>query len=550
MGKRGVIRAVTVLLAVSVIMTACSSKSEPSSNTSSNSGGSGSGTSSLVIATPSLPSSLEVENAIGYENQEAALNMHATLIRNTYVDKGEGLKGQEVTSFEPVLAESYEVSEDGLSVTFRLKQGVLSPDGNELNADDVIYSMKRKMGTGSTAGFIGGFVISDVDQQVLKIDEYTVQFKLNKNTDYTLLSMLSNSHLGSIYDSDLLLSKKTDDDPWSLEYASKNSYGFGPYKVVEYKPGQQLVWESNENYVLGEPYYKRIVVKEVKDTSTRVSLLRGGDVQIATQLRPRDQEALKDDPNITIPAIDTNMHIFIPLNTSVAPFDNQLVRQAMAYAIPYDRIQSQVYLNRSASMSGPMFPDIPGYDSTPFEQYTYDPAKAKELLAEAGFANGITVKMTYNTSYADLKEVANMIKTGASEAGITIELQEMPASSYAQAKSSGSLQMMLDRDYSIVLSPYYLLLLFFNDTSPLNWSKWVNQSYLDAVNTGATSTNNELSEEAQQYWKEAQQILGSELPFIWVNYVQPLQAMRSSVTGFAFRTDNVIAYELLKPAAE
>jgi len=508
-------------------------------------GGEGSSTDgeTLIIAAAQTPSTLEVEFGVGYENVEAVKNMHATLVRNPYIDAGNGQFRQDVTSFEPELAESWEVNEDGTVVTFKLKEGIKSVAGNELTADDVVYSFARKLSTNSISTFLAAPALSD-PSQVKKIDDYTVEFTLNQPYEFTFFSMMSNFHVGSIYDQAVLEAQATEADPWAIEWVQNNgNYGFGPYRLVTFEPGQQLVWEANENYVHGEPEIKRIIVRAVPESSNRAALVRAGDAHIAQQLRPRELQELAGGDAVNVPDVPTNMNVFMPINTAVETLSDPLVRQAIAYAIPYDRIIEDVYVGRARVMNGPISPDLPGYAGSATEAFTYDPDRAKELLAEAGVDN-LEFTLSYDLSYSDLKEVAIQIQSAARDAGITVNLNEMPTSAYQEAKATGGIEVALDRDYAIVQSPPYQLLLFFAPGSPLNWAQWEDDEFLGLVDEGLAA-GTELSPEAAAKWVEAQVRLRDEQPFVWAIYVDPLVALRSNLSGYTHRTDNVLPYDKL-----
>jgi peptide/nickel transport system substrate-binding protein len=499
----------------------------------------------LIIASAGLPSSLEQDKSLGYPNQEATQNMGATLIRNPYVPVGSaGDFRQDVSKFEPLLAESYQVSNDGLTYTFKLKQGVKSHAGNELTAEDVRYSLERKISTKMSSAFVASQALTRPDQFKV-IDKYTASVTLDVPYRFTLLSLLANQHIGSIYDSTVLKANATAQDPWATAWADRNDYGFGPYKLVEFTPGQQIVWQAHDGYVLGKPPIDRVVVRDVPESSTRVALLRAGDVHVAEQLRPRELATLANTPGIRVPSMPTNMYVFMSLNTKMPPFDNKLVRQALAHAIPYDRILQDVYLGKGVKAEGPITPGGAGYGGGKIPSYKTDPARAKELLTQAGFPNGVEGTLSIDLSYPDLQEAANIIRTGALEGGIRLTINPMPLAAYIENKFGGKLQLMLDRDYSIVQSPPYQLLLFFEKGSPLNWPQFVHEEFLSTIRKGI-AVGDEQSDQANEFWLQAQRTLMDEMPMQWINYVEPLLGVRQEVTGYSHRTDNILPYERFK----
>jgi peptide/nickel transport system substrate-binding protein len=532
------------VLALGLVAAACGgSKSNDSGTPTTPATGTG-GT--LVIASAQTPTTLEAEFGVGYENVEAVKNMHATLVRNPYIDAGNNMFRQDVTKFEPELAESWEVSQGGQVFTFKLKKGIKSVAGNELTADDVVYSFERKLSTNSISTFLAAPALAK-PSQVEKVDASTVRFTLNRPYEFTFLSMMSNFHVGAIYDSKVLQSHATADDKYATTWVAQNgNYGFGPYELVNFRPGEQMEWRANEGYVHGPPAIKRIIVRAVPETANRAALLQRGEVQIAEQLRAREVVDLSEKANATVPNVSTNLNVFLPINTTRPGLSDPKVRQAIAYAIPYDRIISDVYLGRAHKMEGLVSPDLPGYGGDQITHYTYDPDKARQLLKDAGQEN-LSFALSYDLAFPDMREVATQITSAAQAAGIKVTLNEMPSSAFQQASSSGEFDVALFRDYAIVQSPPYQLLLFFQPGSPINFPRWEDKEFLGIVDAGLAA-GNELGDAAAKQWIEAQRRMQDQVPMIFTVYVDPLVAFQGSVTGYTHRTDNVLPYDQLRLA--
>ncbi|MFZ2176339.1 MAG: ABC transporter substrate-binding protein [Rhodococcus sp. (in: high G+C Gram-positive bacteria)] len=536
-GRKPVSRAMVGTILGALVLSAC--------------GGGGSTAASgeqLIIVTGAQTNSFAQDvNGTGYENAEFLLNSNATLLRNPYVDgDGEMSRHQDLYAFEGLLADSYEVSDDGLVYTFRLSESALSQAGNTLTADDVLYSYERKFAVPtSIVPFVSAPAIVDPARQIRKIDDHTVTFTVDAASHgFTLLSLLSNT-TATIYDSKVLKEHASDSDPYAAQWSSTNgNWGFGAYKLDTFKPGQEMIYTANPGYVGGEPEVKRIVQRVVQDPGTRANLLRNGDANIAAQLRPADQADLTTDPNVELYTAPTNAMSYIPLTTTTAPFDNVAVRRAFAYAIPYDKIIEDTYRGRAGEIAGILSPDAPGYDGEGLAPFTYDPAKSKEILAAAGITSPVAFTLTVNSSTPDLQEAATQIQTAAAAAGFTITIDPVPSATYNEGLAAKTFQASMGRDYSVVKSPPYELLLFYTAGSPLNWPNWENAAFYAAVNAGIAA-GDPLSPEAGVHWNAAQRLIQEEVPTVWMNSVQPLNAFRSDVDGYVFRTDNVIDYSEL-----
>ena len=149
-----------------------------------------------------------------------------------------------------------------------------------------------------------------------------------------------------IYDSTEAKKHASDADPWAKEWLGKNSATFGPYRVVQFTPGQQVVFEVNANYYREKPNIKRVIWREVPSSATRLQLLLVGSVHIAKELDPRERQQCERKPGVKVTAIKGNEGVIFGLNNQVKPFDNVKVRQAMAYAAPIDAIIETVYLKQ------------------------------------------------------------------------------------------------------------------------------------------------------------------------------------------------------------
>lgn len=502
----------------------------------------------LVIVTASQPASFAADYAsTGYEAAEYFVNTSGTLIRNPYVDGTDGMdRHQDVYDFEPELADSYDVSEDGLTYTFHLSETAKSTAGNPLTAEDVVYSMKRKFETPtSIVAFISNPIFTSPDQ-VTAVDDKTVTFTVEKEGyGFTLLSLLSNFAVGAIYDSTVLKEHETAEDPYAVEWSSQNfNWGFGAYKVDDFTSGQQMVYSANPDFALGEPEIKRIVQRVIAEPGQRANLLTSGDADIATQLLPSDQKTMIDNDTAQVFTVPTNAFMYLPLTTTIAPFDDEAVRKAFSLAIPYDQIASEVYEGRAEAASGVLDPTAPGYDGDGIETNVYDAAQAKQILEDAGYTDQVAVTLTVNNTYPDLQAAAVQIQSAAADAGFDVTIDPVSNAAFQEGLSSKSFQVSMGRDYSIVQSPPYVMTLFYAAGSPINWPNWEVPEFYDAVAAGNDAAD-PLSDEAGVLWNKAERLIEDQVPTIWALKVQPLNAFAQGVDGYTFRTDNVIDYSEL-----
>jgi peptide/nickel transport system substrate-binding protein len=530
--------------AASFVIAACGNGS-PATSTSG--GGSSGDTTTLLEAVAGLPTGFSFDTSpAGYENMEFNNNVQACLIRNPYVVSSRDKKAltQDNYNFEGVLAQSYEVSADGLEYTFHLRPGVLSQQGNPFSADDVLWSYQRKFHSTSITPFVTNPAITDPAKQFTKVDEHTVRITVERKSDgFTLLALLANV-TAEIYDSTYLKKYATKSDPYGLKISnSKANFGYGAYMLESYTPGQQMILAANPHFALGEPKIKKVIQRVVADAGTRANILQQGAVDIAVQLRPEDVATFTSDSNLQTYEVDTNDYLWLTLNTAKAPFNDVRVRQAFQLAIPYEQIIGNVYKGRADKMEGWLDPAAPGYSTTGLFYPAYDPTKAKALLKAAGHTS-VDCTILISNAVPDLEEACVQIRSFAAAAGFNVTIVQQPAATASANQFAGNFEAVMIRDMAISLSPPYELLLSYAKGSPLNTAKWEDPAYYTAVNKGI-GAGDALSAEAGKYWAQAMSVALDQVPQVSICRVQPLQVFASNVSGFAHRSDNIIDFSIV-----
>ncbi|MFC2153286.1 ABC transporter substrate-binding protein, partial [Actinomycetota bacterium] len=221
----------------------------------------------LVVAATGTPSGFDGD-IFGPNMQNAVVNLNEPLV--DYELAGTEVNGDEV---RPRLAESWTVSDDGLTYTIKLREGVLSHLGNELTAEDVVWSYEKSIAQGRTGNFIRN--VGNVDS-IEATGTYEVQFTLTAPSPIFIRAITV--YTPSIYDSTELKTHATDDDPYATEWLKSNFAGYGPYYVDQFTPGQQVIFKANPNYWDGVPYYTTIVYQAVPEPANRVALLTAEEV--------------------------------------------------------------------------------------------------------------------------------------------------------------------------------------------------------------------------------------------------------------------------------
>ncbi len=301
----------------------------------------------LIVAVSATPVSLDPEYGASLESWELPVFIYEYLFCYYFKKGPDGVGAPQFEPpYEPRLAESVETSADGKTLTFRLRKGVKSEYGNEFTAEDVKWSWDRTFAL-NTAGMwmMKSSSIRSADA-IRVIEPYVLEVGLAGPNSLLMTEQATSLNNPVIYDSTEAKKHATDSDPWAKDWLAKNSATFGPYRVVQFTPGQQVVFEINPNYYRDRPKIDRVIWREVPSSATRLQLLLAGSVHIAKELDLRERQECEGKPGVKVTAIKGNEGVIFGLNNQVKPFDNVKVRQAIAYAAPVDAIIETVYLNQ------------------------------------------------------------------------------------------------------------------------------------------------------------------------------------------------------------
>jgi peptide/nickel transport system substrate-binding protein len=232
--------------------------------------------------------------------------------------------------------------------------------------------------------------------------------------------------------SELIRKNATAADPWGLEYTKQNTCGSGPYKVAKWTPGTEVVYERNDLWTSGPlPKVKRIIWRMVPSAGNRRALLERGDADISYDLPSKDFAELKSNDKLSIVSTPYSNGIqYIGMNVTKPPFDNLKVRQAVAYAIPYQKIMDAVLFG----LAKPMFGAGEGPTEVAWPQphrFDTDIAKAKQLLAEAGLPNGFETTLSFDLGFAVVNEpLCVLVQESLAQIGIKTTINKVPGSSW------------------------------------------------------------------------------------------------------------------------
>jgi ABC-type transport system substrate-binding protein len=347
------------------------------------------------------------------------------------------------TELEPDLAESYTVSDDGLTYTFKLRDGVTFHNGRVMTSADVKYSFERAVNPatqspgGGYFGMIAGYddvaggkatALSGIETP----DDKTVVFKLTR-PDATFLHLMA-INFGYVVPKEEVEKAGAD---WG-----KQPVGTGAFKFTEWAPGQYIKLERNKDYFrAGVPYLDNVTFEFGQDPTVAVLRLKKGEIDIVGDGIPPAQfaEIMADTANKDLIAEGNQLHTgYVTMNVTQAPFDNVKVRQAVNMAINKERIVRLIN-NRAAPASQALPPAMPGYNAEN-KGYAYDPEGAKKLLAEAG-AGEITTEL-YVMNVDPNPRIAQAIQQDLAAVGIKAEIRSLAQAEVIAAGGAGKAPMI------------------------------------------------------------------------------------------------------------
>ena len=415
----------------------------------------------LLFLSEDVPPSLNYDgpNASAPPTQAGIVNLMDPLVYYASETLADGTVKLDVNKFEGRLAESWSYDASSLTWTFNLRRNVKGCDGATFDADDVIYTMQRAKSTSGQAPV--GWFLSNVasfkgftpavfgdtpeakaakvlkDDEVKKVDQYTVQF--TQSAENKLFLPVLTIFALYIFDKETMEKHATEDDPWSHKYANNEGVaGFGPYCMTRWEKDKEFVAQANPDYYGGKADIDRVIMRKVPQSSQRLTILRSGLAHLVEHLTPKEYDSLKKANGVKVVSVDGNASTYVHMNWQQKPWDNIKLREAVAYAIPYEKIMKDVFFGEATKYNGVMPAFYPGAHAVDFER-NQDVDKAKALLAEAGFPNGDGLdafpeafQLTYTTEVENiLGPAATIIQTELSKIGIPVVLNPIPQTQFS-----------------------------------------------------------------------------------------------------------------------
>ena len=499
----------------------------------------------MLIVSESGPNKIDIHgvgtNVPGYE---VSWNCYDRLISHE-MKSVDGKPYYDRDKFKMELAEDMNVGD--MSVTFKLKKKATLQDGTPVTAKDVKWSLDRAVSVGGFPTFQMGAGSLTKKEQFVVVDDNTFRVDFARKDRLTIpdLAVI----VPCVMNSGLVQKNATEKDPWGLEYTKQNTAGSGAYKVTSWVPGTEVIMERNDAWVGGKlPETKKIIWRIVPSAGNRRALLERGDADISYDLPNKDFVELKSAGKLDIVSTPYSNGIqYIGMNVKIPPFDNPKVRQAVAYAIPYQKIMDAVLFGLAKPMYG-----APAGSPTQVawpqpHGYSIDIAKAKALLSDAGFPNGFETTISFDLGFAGVNEpICVLVQESLAQIGIKATINKIPGANWRTELNKKVLPL-----YTNVFSgwldypEYFFIWCYHGKNSIFNTMSYQSKTMDDFIDGAVTAAANGDKATYEKDVKGMVDTAYADMPRIPLYQPYVNVAMQKNVSGYQYWFHRRLDYRTL-----
>jgi peptide/nickel transport system substrate-binding protein len=465
----------------------------------------------LIVSLSTFPNSLYPPNAAERNAINAMQQMFDGL---TWVDD-EG-------NIVPNLAESWEISEDGREYIFHLRQDVVFHNGETFDAQDVVTTWQAGKDPVNAYAYD-----LDLATAVEVIDDYTV--KISTAEPDVLFLRILNERWG-IIPTDYF-------NEVGLEGIEDHPIGTGPFQLVEWVKGDRIVMEANPNYhIEGQPKVASLIYRPIPESATRLAAVQTGEIHIANRLSSEEAQSLLGAPNVQVVRYPVDRVYYIAFNNLTSgvgqPTEDARVRQALNYAVDRQAIIDALFDGFASLSTGYVTPGNLGYNAG-LEPYPYDPDKARELLAEAGYPDGFEIGFACPIgAYTNFEQVCEAVGGYFEEVGVTMEgdeIQFMESGQYWDLEANKELPPLFADSWSTADGEALNRLTGALGGENASYSAWWTpeiQEFLDRISTAVDP------EARAGVYSEFHQFLYDDPPFVYLYEPNTFEAINAAVQNY------------------
>lgn len=486
------------------------------------------------------PDTLVIANAVdgmtSFDPAEVFEFINGETINNVYLR----LVVRDENDFASIVggaAESWTVSDDGLTFTFKMREGLQFASGSPVTAKDAAFSLQRVVKLAKSPAFIltqFGLTPDNVDEKIRAVDDATLELVVDRPYAPTLVLNALSAGVGSVVEQAVALSHEKDGD-LGYDWLRSNSAGAGAYVIREWVPQQAIVIEGNEKFFQGPPTTYRIIQRHVPEATTQRLMLEKGDVDVARLLGSEQLEALSTNPDITIDIAEKATILYLGLNQQMEELANPKVKEAIRWLIDYEGIADALLKRQYRAHQGVVGKG--GFAAFNELPYSVDVEKAKALLAEAGYANGFKLELDVYAA-SPYREIAEALQANFAAGGIDVSIiasDRRQALTKYRARNHQAALMIWSPDYG---DPHSTIDFFItnpdnSDESTTKTAAWRNawsDPELQKIANDAIFERD--SDKREAMYLEIQRRLQTESPMITLFQQTEAVAMRKNVTNW------------------
>jgi peptide/nickel transport system substrate-binding protein len=463
----------------------------------------------LTVVITSDISTLDPNDNIGFSHHQVTRQIYETL-----VVRDENMK------LVPWLAESWEYEND-VTIVFKIRKGVHFHNGDELKASDVLFSLKRIHEDNCTGALFVNHIVFDKCEV---IDDYTV--KIVTDQPYAMQIAMLEHPLCSIISERVFTESGGD-----FFKAPVGAGGTGPYKFVSYNSGDKVVLEAFDDYwIKGQPYIKNVVFRIIADSSSRAIEAEAGGADIIYDIGANDIERVRANKNINLVSRMGMNTSYITFNTAKAPLDNILVREAIWYGVDVASAIKVAYGEYGGLADNFLSPGVEGRHPDLSKFFVKrDVEKAKALLVEAGYPDGLTLHISVENSNQQRMDVCEAMQAQLAEVGITLMLDFMEENTWSEMLIHGNGEMSIYGQTASTGEAGRVLLNWLPNTSEYKIFGWVNQEFFDILNEALATID---VDKRNKLFYRCQEMLMENFVALPIWYKEINAALKPEVKGF------------------
>jgi peptide/nickel transport system substrate-binding protein len=498
----------------------------------------------LIVVTELGPNSMDIHGVgANRPSYQASWNLYDRLL--TYGSKTlpDGTKFYDYAVLKPELAESWSLAPDGMSVTFKLRRGAKFHDGTPVTARDVKWSYDRAVSVGGFPTFQMKAGSLEKPEQFVMVDDHTFRINFLRKDKMTMPDVAV--PVPVIMNSELARKHATAADPWAMEWMKNNDAGGGAYRLESWKPGQESIYVRFDDWKSGPlPKIRRVIVREVPSAGNRRALLERGDADISFDLPPKDFAEMAKAGKLTVVGVPVeNAFAYVGMNVKHPPFSHLKVRQAVAHVVPHDKIFSAAAFGRGALLYTPVATNTFGHDNSLWP-YKLDPAKAKALMAEAGYPNGFETALSFDQGFATVNEpMAVLVQEAIAQIGIKATINKIPGANWRAALLKKDMPIFINAFGGWLNYPeYFFFWNFHGQNAVFNTSSYQNPE-LDKLIDGARfeTDQKKYADQVRAFTK----IVIADVPRIPVFQPNLDVAMQKTISGYQYWFHRQLDYRQL-----